>query len=244
MGTYAAPLRLAAPKGGALTLRGAAANGTRNGRYRGALELRAVGGRLQAINALDLEDYVRGVVSAESPSTWPAEALKAQAVAARTYAVTTNVGTTTDGIDQYADTRSQMYKGVAAEYPTTDAAVAATAGQVVAQNGKPVTTYFFSTSGGHTENVEDSFIGALPQHVAQGRRRSVRRRLAPAQLGAVHLLAGHRAGQVEGVGPRLLPRDHGAGARRLAADRARRGRRHQRRHPGHRAAAARAPRAV
>ena len=124
--------------------------------------------RLQAINALGLEDYVRGVVSAESPSTWPAEALKAQAVAARTYAVTTNVGTTTDGIDQYADTRSQMYKGVAAEYPSTDAAVAATAGQVVAQNGKPVTTYFFSTSGGHTENVEDSFIGALPRTWLKG----------------------------------------------------------------------------
>jgi stage II sporulation protein D len=168
LGTYAAPLRLAAGKGSAFKLRGAAANGTSNGSYRGALELRAVGGRLQAINALNLEDYVRGVISAESPSTWPAEALKAQAVAARTYAVTTNVGTTTDGIDQYADTRSQMYKGVPAEYPSTDAAVAATAGQVVAQNGKPVTTYFFSTSGGHTENVEDSFIGALPRTWLKG----------------------------------------------------------------------------
>ncbi|MES1194072.1 MAG: SpoIID/LytB domain-containing protein [Solirubrobacterales bacterium] len=168
LGTYGAPLRLAAGKGSAFTLRGAAANGTRNGSYRGALELRAIGGRLQAINALGLEDYVRGVISAESPSTWPIEALKAQAVAARTYAVTTNVGTTTDGIDQYADTRSQMYKGVPAEYPSTDAAVAATAGQVVAQNGKPVTTYFFSTSGGHTENVEDSFIGALPRTWLKG----------------------------------------------------------------------------
>jgi stage II sporulation protein D len=168
LGTYAAPLRLAAPKGGAFTLRGAAANGTRNGRYRGALELRVAGGRVQAINAIALEDYVRGVVSAESPSTWPTEALKAQAVAARSYAVTTNVGTTTDGIDQYADTRSQMYKGVAAEFPSTDAAVAATAGQVVAQSGKPVTTYFFSTSGGHTENIEDSFIGALPRTWLKG----------------------------------------------------------------------------
>jgi stage II sporulation protein D len=168
LGTYAAPLRLAAPKAGAFRLRGTAANGTRDGRYRGALELRAVGGRVQAINAIDLEDYVRGVVSAESPSTWPAEALKAQAVAARSYAVTTNVGTTTDGIDQYADTRSQMYKGVAAEFPSTDAAVAATAGQVVAQSGKPVTTYFFSTSGGHTENIEDSFIGALPRTWLKG----------------------------------------------------------------------------
>ncbi|HEV7492671.1 SpoIID/LytB domain-containing protein [Baekduia sp.] len=168
LGTYAAPLRLSAPKAGAFRLRGAAANGTRDGRYRGALELRVVGSRVEAINALNLEDYVRGVVSAESPSTWPAEALKAQAVAARTYAVTTNVGTTTDGIDQYADTRSQMYKGVAAEFPSTDAAVAATNDEVVAQDGKPVTTYFFSTSGGHTENIEDSFIGALPRTWLKG----------------------------------------------------------------------------
>jgi stage II sporulation protein D len=168
LGTYAAPLRLAAPSDGAFTLRGTAANGTRNGAYRGALEVRVAGSGVQAINALDLEDYVRGVVSAESPASWPAEALKAQAVAARTYAVTTNVGSTTDGIDQYADTRSQMYKGVAAELPSTDAAVAATKGQVVAQNGTPVVTYFFSTSGGHTENVEDSFIGSLPRAWLKG----------------------------------------------------------------------------
>jgi stage II sporulation protein D len=168
LGTYAAPLRLAAPTAGAFTLRGAAANGTSNGAYRGALEVRVAGSSVLAINALDLEDYVRGVVSAESPASWPAEALKAQAVAARTYAVTTNVGSATDGIDQYADTRSQMYKGVAAELPSTDAAVAATKGEVVAQNGTPVVTYFFSTSGGHTENVEDSFIGSLPRAWLKG----------------------------------------------------------------------------
>jgi stage II sporulation protein D len=168
LGTYGAPLRLAAPKAGALTLRGPAANGTRDGRYRGALEIRVSGGGVQAINALGLEDYVRGVVSAESPPSWPAEALKAQAVAARSYAVTSDVGTTTDGIDQYADTRSQMYKGVAAEFPSTDAAVAATNDEVVAQDGKAVTTFFFSTSGGHTENIEDSFIGSLPRSWLKG----------------------------------------------------------------------------
>jgi stage II sporulation protein D len=169
LGTFAAPLRIAAPSGGAIALRGPAANGTRDGRYRGAIEVRPGSGRsVLAVNAVGLEDYVRGVVSAESPANWPAEALKAQAVAARTYAVTTNVGSATDGIDQYADTRSQMYKGVAAEFPQTDAAVAATDGQVVTQNGRPVTTYFFSTSGGHTENIEFSFLGALPQSWLQG----------------------------------------------------------------------------
>src|SRR4051794_3231860 len=166
--TVASPLRLAAARGGAFTMHGAAANGLRDGQYRGALEGRPAGNGVQAVDAVGLEDYVRGVVSAESPSTWPAEALKAQAVAARSYAVTTNVGTADDGIDQYADTRSQMYKGVAAEFPSTDAAVAATAGEVVVAGATPVTTYFFSTSGGHTENIEDSFIGALPRTWLKG----------------------------------------------------------------------------
>jgi stage II sporulation protein D len=138
----------------------------RDGLYRGAIEVRPAGSGVNAINALNLEDYVRGVVSGESPSTWPAEALKAQAVAARTYAVTTSKGG--DGFDQYADVRSQVYKGALAEFPSTDAAVAATRGEVVTFLGKPVTTYFFSTSGGHTENIENSFVGSQPQPWLKG----------------------------------------------------------------------------
>ena len=71
---------------------------------------RARFGGVNVINALDVEDYVRGVVPRESPASWPLEALKAQAVAARTYAVTTSKGGT--GWDQYPDTRSQVYGGV------------------------------------------------------------------------------------------------------------------------------------
>ena len=153
--TMPAPLRVIAPSGGAVTLVG-------NGQYRGALELRpAQFGGLNAINAVDLESYVRGVVSAESPSSWPAEALRAQAVAARTYAITTNKPGL--GFDHYPDTRSQVYRGVAAETPTTDAAVRDTAREVVTYNGKPVVTYFFSTSGGRTENAEFGFPGGDPQ---------------------------------------------------------------------------------
>jgi stage II sporulation protein D len=168
LGTYPAPLRFAAPSGGSLQLRANAANGLANGRYRGALEISPSSRGVMAVNTVGLEDYVRGVISAESPAGWPAEALKAQAVAARTYAVTTNAGSANDGFDQYADTRSQMYKGIAAEFPATDAAVQATAGEVVTQAGTPVTTYFFSTSGGHTENVEFSFVGALPRPWLKG----------------------------------------------------------------------------
>lgn len=162
-----APLRVSPGRGKTLRVFGTATSGQRDGVYRGALELRPSGRRLLAINAVGLEDYVRGVISAESPASWPAEALKAQAVAARTYAITTSKAASM-GFDHYADTRSQMYKGVAAEFPSTDAAVAQTRHEVVTYGGRPVVTYFFSTSGGHTENVEFSFIGALPQPWLRG----------------------------------------------------------------------------
>jgi len=153
--TLPAPLRVVGRRGGPVNLAGA-------GAYRGAFELRpAQFGGLNAINAVDLESYVRGVVSAESPSSWPAEALKTQAVAARTYAITTNKPGA--GFDHYPDTRSQVYRGVAAETRTTDAAVAATDGEVVTYQGKPVVTYFFSTSGGRTENAEFGFPGGEPK---------------------------------------------------------------------------------
>jgi stage II sporulation protein D len=160
-------LRVTGP--GPLRLNGAAGNGVRDGRYRGALEFRTgLFGGVSAINALGLEDYIRGVVSAESPASWPAAALEAQAVVARSYAITTDAGSANDGFTAYPDTRSQMYRGVAAEFASTETAVNATKGQVVTYSGKPVVTYFFSTSGGKTENVENSFVGALPRPWLKG----------------------------------------------------------------------------
>src|SRR5207247_2378135 len=110
------------------------------------------------LNQLGLDDYVRGVIAGEMPSSWAPAALQAQAIAARTYAITAGGGTFL-----YPDTRSQVYRGVAAETPSTDAAVVATRGRTVDYAGQPVVTYFFSTSGGKTENVEDSFLGASPE---------------------------------------------------------------------------------
>jgi stage II sporulation protein D len=161
VGTVAGTLRVDAPVGQPLRLNGTSVPGVRDGLYRGSLLIGASGSGLIAVNALDLEDYVRGVVSGESPSAWPTEALKAQAVAARTYAITTHAGGAV--FDQYADTRSQVYRGVWGETPRTDAAEQATTGQVVTFGGQPVTTYFFSTSGGETEDVENSFVGSQPK---------------------------------------------------------------------------------
>jgi stage II sporulation protein D len=108
---------------------------------------------------IDLDPYVKGVVAGEMPSSWPIEALKVQAVAARTYALATRK--TTGAFDQYPDTRSQVYRGVIGESVRSNAAVDATAGRILTFGGQPAVTYYFSTSGGHTENVEFSFVGSL-----------------------------------------------------------------------------------
>jgi stage II sporulation protein D len=123
----------------------------------------SMGGKVRKIA---LDTYVRGVVSAEVSSSWPLAALEAQAVASRTYALTAHAGGSK--FDVYADTRSQVYRGVAAETPQTDAAVAATAGQIVTYAGRPAITYFFASSGGRTENVESSFVGSPAQPWLRG----------------------------------------------------------------------------
>ena len=127
------------------------------GTYRGSLEVRASGSALQAINVVGIEDYIRGVISKESPASWPIEALKAQAVAARSYALSS--GGRGGTFDHYDGTRSQVYAGVSAETAKTNQAVDATRLQVVLYAGRIAQTFFFSTSGGHTENNELSSLG-------------------------------------------------------------------------------------
>jgi stage II sporulation protein D len=138
-----------------------------DGAYRGALEIRpSSAGGLTAVNVVPLDGYVRGVVPGEVPSNWPGEALKAQAVAARSYALTTDAGGAV--FDQYPDTRSQVYRGLDAERARTNAAVVATAGQVVTYDGKTALTYFFASSGGRTEDVENVFYGSKPAPYLRG----------------------------------------------------------------------------
>jgi SpoIID/LytB domain protein len=113
------------------------------------------------VRQIALEAYVRGVVAAEVSSSWAMAALQAQAVASRTYAITAHAGGTK--FDVYSDTRSQVYLGKAAETSRTNAAVASTAGQIVTYGGKPAITYFFAGSGGHTESIQNSFLGSTPE---------------------------------------------------------------------------------
>src|SRR3954469_21791135 len=129
---FSRPVKLAGPHG--YTLLGGRA-------YRGKMEMR---GGVTAINVLSLDNYVKGVVSGEMPPSWMPEALKVQAVAARTYALATDAGGPL--FDQYADTRSQAYHGMSAETASTNTAVRDTSGEVVLYNGVLATTFYFSTS--------------------------------------------------------------------------------------------------
>jgi stage II sporulation protein D len=133
--------------------------------YRGILEIRASRyGTLRGINWVDLELYLRGVVPAElGPAVWPQlEAQKAQAVAARTYVWRHREQFIEDGYDLCATPRCQVYKGKAAEHPLSDRAISATRHQILAYKGKPINSYFTSTCGGHTENVENVFPEEAP----------------------------------------------------------------------------------
>ena len=126
--------------------------------YRGALQVQRVGGRAQVVDVVSIDAYVRGVVSEEVPDDWPLEAIKAQAVAARSYALSTG----RDRETLYADTRSQVYGGIDAETKSGDAAVAATKREVLKYDGKIATTFFYSSSGGRTANVTDVFSTPVP----------------------------------------------------------------------------------
>jgi SpoIID/LytB domain protein len=126
--------------------------------YRGNFLLQRVRGRLQVVNVVGIDPYIRGVVSEEVPEDWPLEVVKAQAVAARSYALAQAAGRSI----LYSDTRSQVYGGVEAESDVGDRAVAATSRQVLMFDGKVATTFFFSSSGGRTADVEDVFIGGTP----------------------------------------------------------------------------------
>jgi stage II sporulation protein D len=126
--------------------------------YRGTFTVTSDGKKVTLVNTVPLEQYLYGVVPSEMPRAWLPEALKAQAVAARSYALA--VRKTTGAFDVYPDTRSQVYGGVNAESPATTAAVDATAADVLAYGGRIAVTYFFSTSGGRTAAISDVWKSA------------------------------------------------------------------------------------
>ena len=128
------------------------------GIYRGKLIAKASGGLL-VTNRVSLDDYTRGVVANEMPSSWPQNALRAQAVAVRSFALSSHAG---HGFNVYDDTRSQVYGGKGSETQSTDKAVRATSDQILRYHKQTVTAMFFSTSGGRTESIQYAFPGSSP----------------------------------------------------------------------------------
>src|SRR4028118_93048 len=130
--------------------------------YRGRTQIVPTGKGLTAVNYVNLEDYLYSVLGSEMSASWPQEALKAQAVAARSYALYKRSTSSNSVYDVGNTTTWQVYKGLESEAQGTHLAVDATAGQVMTYGGKVILAVFHSSSGGHTENVEEIWSDNLP----------------------------------------------------------------------------------
>ena len=140
-------------------------------RYRGDLKIYNQNGSLDVVNVVGLQGYLYSVVPREMPSSWPLEALKAQAVAARGYAVNANRPDTR--YDIYDDTRDQVYGGLnygSGEDPGSTAAVKATAGEVLKSGADVISAFFSSSNGGRTAASVDTWGGDLPYLVSKADR--------------------------------------------------------------------------
>ncbi len=131
--------------------------------YEGIFEVRASAGKLSAVNILEMEQYILGVVPYEMSDSWPLEALKAQAIAARSYAAANSNKHRALGFG-LCDSPGccQKYAGYSTSHVNTLRAVQETAGQVASYNGSVAQLYYHSNSGGYTENSEDVWSGVLP----------------------------------------------------------------------------------
>jgi len=163
------------PKPADLVVRGATSRGrlqlaskaTSNNRYRGSLRIMTSSNtsKVKVVNTLPLESYLRGVVPAEMPSSWPTAALEAQAVAARSYAAR-RLRPGASYFDVTDTTSSQVYLGARAERTTTDAVIRSTAGVVLKSGGAIANTLFHSTGGGATEDNENVYTSSAGAKVA------------------------------------------------------------------------------
>ncbi|HEY9737896.1 MAG TPA: SpoIID/LytB domain-containing protein [Trichocoleus sp.] len=130
--------------------------------YRGRVLVTPGANGVTAVNFVDLEAYLYSVLGGEMPVSWPLEALKSQAVAARSYALYHRSRSQAQPYDVVSTTASQVYKGLESEAQSTRAAVDATRGQVLTYGGQIIEAVFHSSSGGYTENVEDVWSRPLP----------------------------------------------------------------------------------
>jgi stage II sporulation protein D len=165
--------------------------------YRGAAELfKGKDGGLVVLNVLPLEDYLLGVVAAEMPPNWAPEALKAQAVAARTFALQRMAARQSLTYDVYATANDQVYLGVKGEDERSTRAVKATVGQVLTYNGQPITAFFCSDAGGCTKLGTEPYLQPVPCANPSSPFSSWTLNLAPAQVDQLISAAGGKTGPV------------------------------------------------
>jgi len=157
-------LRLLPPEDGVVTIHGMTGHwdGVEDRDYRGVIEVLRHGGELTAVNVLDIETYLRGVVPSEMPTTYPMEALKAQAVAARGQALAKAGRHKREGFDLCATQHCQVYGGATSEAESTNSAVTMTWGQVLEYEGRLANTLYSSNCGGYTANNEDYWPDQKP----------------------------------------------------------------------------------
>jgi len=150
------------PSGERWSPRGAAPWQVGRRRVWGTISVRAESGQIQVLNRVDLEAYVASTVGGEMSADWPQEALRAQAVAARTYVLHEAGKRTGSFWDVRATTASQVYRGLAAESDSTRAAARATRGEVLTHGGEPILAVFHSTAGGRTATAGEVWGQDLP----------------------------------------------------------------------------------
>jgi len=134
--------------------------------YRDYITFNNYGDKLNVINYVTMEHYLYGTVSKEMGSSFEMEALKAQAIAIRTYALYNINKHKNEGYNLCDNTHCQAYGGMSAEYDKARKAVDETEGMIITYNGKPIDAVFHSSSGGHTDNAHEIWTGRVPYLVA------------------------------------------------------------------------------
>jgi len=166
--------------------------------YRGRFELFAAKreGCVVLLNVLPLEQYLLGCVGCEMPASWPADAVKAQAVAARTYAVSRMLGRSALSFDVYADQSDQVYLGYDREDPRISDAVRGTAGQILTYEGSPISAMYCSDCGTSTRNGRAPYLKSVPSPAPDSPNASWTVSLDQSKLSALVAKAGGKIGRV------------------------------------------------
>jgi len=176
-------------------------------KYRGSLIIRKIGTRIEVCNRISLEDYLKGVVSCEMSGNWHIEALKAQAVAARTYAVYFLNKKSNINYDLDCTTSFQVYKGYSSESKSGNTAVDKTSGLIMTYDGEPVLSFFHSTCGGWTSDNGDVWAGKnLPylkrikcEHCSDSPKYKWKETISASEIKSLLLKNGKQTGKIKSI---------------------------------------------